>query len=206
MRLFINIWVLAIFVIFGILGGFVYTRYAQPVNEVQVPVQEVLTEQTFRPIPSEEPEIDVTKPKTLTVPKINIQAAVEEVGVDSEGKMDVPKGVYNVGWFNLGFKPGEKGSAVLAGHLDTVTGAPAVFYYLEQMAVGDQVIMTDENGKNLTFEVTRIVSYPFDRVPLEEIFGSSDKPRVNLITCVGTWDVGTRNYSERLVVYTELKS
>lgn len=148
----------------------------------------------------------VSEPQTLTIPKLGVNAAVEIVGEDAAGRMDVPKGVFNVGWYGPGFKPGEKGNAVMAGHLDTTTGAPAVFYYMNQLSQGDQIIVTDKNGKNLTFEVVEMRSYPFDQVPLQEIFGLSDKPKLNLITCTGVWNQGSRNYSNRLVVSAELKS
>lgn len=164
----------------------------------------VTTSQT--PAPVVEQKIEIAEPLNISIPKINVSADIESVGQDSEGKMDVPEGVFNVGWYNLGFKPGEKGSAVMAGHLDTITGAPAVFYNISKLQAGDRIIVTDKKGKTLNFEVSGVQSYAFDKVPLQEVFTSTDKPRLNLITCVGTWDVGTRNYSERLVVYTELKN
>lgn len=146
------------------------------------------------------------EPQTLTIPKLGVTAAVETVGEDAAGRMDVPKGVFNVGWYGPGFKPGEKGNAVMAGHLDTTTGAPAVFYNINQLVQGDQIIVIDKNGKDLTFEVTNVQSYTFDQVPLQEIFGPSDKPKLNLITCTGVWNQGSRNYSNRLVVSAELKN
>src|SRR5437764_1044364 len=62
-------------------------------------------------------------PKNLKIPKIGIIANSESVGLDSQGRMDVPKKAEDVGWYNLGFKVGEKGSVVLDGHFDDVTGA-----------------------------------------------------------------------------------
>ncbi len=175
-----------------------------PRNQVTGPTAITIS----KPAPGNEPPIAavISEPQTISIPRINVTADVESVGQDAEGKMDVPKGVFNVGWYNLGFKPGEKGSAVMAGHLDTITGAPAVFYNIGQLQAGDEVMVTDKNGKTLNFTVTGVQSYAFDKVPLQEVFASTDKPRLNLITCVGTWDVGSRNYSERLVVYTVLRS
>lgn len=181
------------------LGGIIYTRYnANSVAQINQTIPQV----TVLPSPT---AAMVALPQNLSIPKINVNAFVEQVGQDAGGKMDVPKEVINIGWYQLGFKPGESGNSVMAGHLDTVTGAPAVFYNLNQLQIGDQVIVTDVNGKNLTFEVVKVQSYPFNQVPLEEVFGSSNKRMLNLITCVGTWNVGSRNYSHRLVVYTELK-
>lgn len=200
MRKIYYVWIVLIFAIIGMLGGIVYTRYA--VNS-DTDISQTTFEAAVLPSPA---EVVAAIPQNLFIPKLNVNAFVEQVGQDAGGKMDVPKEVMNTGWYQLGFKPGESGNAVMAGHLDTVTGAPAVFYNLGQLQIGDQVIVTDINGKNLNFEVVRIQSYPFNQVPLEEVFGPSDKPKLNLITCTGVWNVGSRNYSNRLVVYTELKN
>src|SRR3989344_5889270 len=44
-------------------------------------------------------------PTRLKIPKINIDASVEYVGLTPDGAMDVPKGRVNVAWFNLGPSP-----------------------------------------------------------------------------------------------------
>lgn len=143
-------------------------------------------------------------PVRLIIPRLGVDAAVEQVGLDSRGRMDVPKDVYNVGWYNQGFKPGERGSAVMAGHLDTSTGAPAVFFNLRSLSSGDEILVTDTQGKEYSFVVTKREIYAFDQVPLEEVFNTTGKPGLNLITCMGTWDQTDRNYSQREVVYSEL--
>lgn len=191
--------------VLGIGGGLFYVRSipASPVSNNQVAAIPLSS-----PLPTDTPtpRKEVYQPKSLSIPKLGIEAQVEEVGEDSFGRMDVPKRDGNVGWYSLGYKPGEQGSAVMAGHFDTVTGTPAVFYYVNQLVPGDKVIVADKNGRNFTFQVTRVEAYQFDQVPLQEIFASHDKPRLNLITCAGVWNQGSRNYSERTVVYTELES
>lgn len=190
--------IIIIFALIGVISGLFFVR-SKPATLDKISIQTSLVSSEKK---VEEPQ--VAQPQTLLIPKLGVNAAVEPVGEDSIGRMDVPKRVDDVGWYNLGYKPGEKGSAVIDGHFDTITGAPAVFYYIGNLTPGDQVIVIDKNGKNLTFEVTSVQSYPFDQLPLQEVFASNDKPRLNLITCTGTWNVGSRNYSNRLVVYTEL--
>ncbi|MCL5784228.1 MAG: sortase [Patescibacteria group bacterium] len=209
-----NILVIIVFALVGVLLGLRFIPQARQVNQSQstVPVVSTSVPQPVQDQNKPEPAVKAVEvkpaaePQTLSIPKLGVNAAVESVGQDRSGRMDVPTGVDNVGWYSLGYKPGEKGNAVIDGHLDAVTGAPAVFYYLDRLQPGDQVIVTDKNGKDLTFEVTVSQSYPFDQVPLQEIFGSNDKSRLNLITCTGVWNSGARNYSNRLVVYAELKS
>jgi sortase A len=127
------------------------------------------------------------------------------VGLDPQGKMDVPKEPEDVGWYNLGAKPGENSSAVIDGHLDTLTGAPAVFYNLTKLEIGDKIVIDDELGKTRTFIVTSKEEYDFDKVPLKQVFDSPGQPTLNLITCEGVFDNANKNYSKRVVIYSRLE-
>lgn len=147
---------------------------------------------------------EATLPKRLSIPKLGIDAPVEYVGMDAKGNMDVPKNDNNVAWFEPGFRPGTKGNSVMAGHLDTRTGAPAVFYKLDTLEKGDRILVRGADGSSKTFIVTHKATYPYNEFPLVEVFGPSDTPRLNLITCEGRFDSTARNYSHRVVVYSEL--
>lgn len=151
------------------------------------------------------PTIKPGIPKTLVIPKIKVHAPIESVGLDATQKMDVPKDPQDGGWYNLGFRPGEQGSAVIDGHLDTVTGAPAIFYYLSSLQSGDTIQVIDDQDQTYTFDVSDMQIYDYDKVPLQQVFASTDKTRLNLITCRGVFDKKTKNYSKRVVVYTELQ-
>jgi len=72
-------------------------------------------------------QADPGLPVRLKIPKINVDSAFEYVGLTPQGAMDVPKGPAEVGWFKLGTRPGEIGSAVVAGHSGWKNGIPAVF-------------------------------------------------------------------------------
>jgi LPXTG-site transpeptidase (sortase) family protein len=153
------------------------------------------------PLPAEETAI---LPKRLIIPRISVNAAIESVGMDSKGNMDVPSHSDNAAWYNLGYKPGKNGSAVIDGHFDKVSGAPAVFYNLASLKPGDSVQVEESDGSMLSFTVTGSQAYPFDKLPLEKIFNTPGKPTLNLITCDGVFNKSAKNYSNRLVVYTEL--
>lgn len=143
------------------------------------------------------------KPVTLEIPAIGVTSDVENVGELENGQMGVPEGVDNVGWFEPGTLPGNRGSSVMAGHIDSLTG-PAVFYKLDQLKKGDEVVVKDAEGKSLTFIVTKTERYPRKDAPIDEIFGFSYGSRLNLITCTGEFNHKAKTHEERLVVYTEL--
>lgn len=144
-----------------------------------------------------------SKPVTLIIPRLNIRAPIEHVGVDAEGKMEVPSIDSHVAWFSLGYKPGEKGNAVVAGHLDNTVG-PSIFFNLSELLPGDEVFITNEMNIQKKFVVREVQDYDLNEVPLESIFGPSDKAGLNLITCSGLFNQETQLYSHRTVVYTEL--
>lgn len=145
-------------------------------------------------------------PTQLIIPKIAVDTAIESVGMDAKGNMDVPQNADNAAWYNLGYKPGDNGSAVIDGHFDKETGAPAVFYDLAKLVPGDTIHIKQNNGEMLTFKVTGSATYEFDQLPLKEIFNTPGKPTLNLITCNGTFNKSDKNYSKRLVVRSELSN
>lgn len=153
---------------------------------------------------TEPKHVPITNPQTITIPKLGVSAPVESVGMDAQGNMDVPKNADNVAWYNLGYKVGDNGSAVIAGHYDKVTGAPAVFYRLSSLQPGDEISVTSEENITFTYRVTDMQSYHHQDVPLEKIFNTPGKPTLNLITCEGIFDKTTNLYSKRLIVYSEL--
>ncbi|MBV8084808.1 MAG: class F sortase [Chloroflexi bacterium] len=140
-------------------------------------------------------------PSELIIPAIHVDAPVEHVGTTPDGAMDVPKQWNDVAWFDLGYRPGEVGSAVIAGHLDSTTDK-AVFWDLHLLKPGDQVQLKAEDGSQKTFSVVSDEVYAFDQAPLQKIFGAATQPMLNLVTCNGTFDRGSKNYDKRLVVYT----
>jgi LPXTG-site transpeptidase (sortase) family protein len=143
-------------------------------------------------------------PKNIKIPAIAVDAAVEIVGLDPQNRMDVPKRWENVAWYNLGYKVGDNGSAVLSGHLDTSSGAPAVFFDLDNLKPGDEITVTDTTSKSYKYRVYEKKTYPYDELPLKQIFGTAGKKGLNLITCSGFWDRNTKNYTQRVIVYAEL--
>ena len=112
----------------------------------------------------------------------------------------------DVGWYRYGTVPGQLGSAVVDGHIDNGFGLPAVFKRLTEINVGDDIYVVAEDGSRLHFKVTDKQIYPYANAPLDYIFNRSDKARLNLITCEGTWLKSEKMYDKRLVIFSELVS
>lgn len=145
-------------------------------------------------------------PVRIKIPRLGIDAFVEESGVGENGHMQVPSNYENTGWYKHGFRPGEEGNAVIAGHLDNSLGLAGVFYSLAELEAGDLIEVEDQNGDSLTFVVRDKELYDYLDAPMERIFGPASAAQLNLITCDGAWVDEVRSYDKRLVVFTELIS
>lgn len=131
------------------------------------------------------------------IPAINVDAQIQYLGVNSKGEMEVPSNTADVGWFKFGPRPGEKGSAVIAGHFNGKNGEAGVFANLDKLKEGDLVFI-----KTLTFRVYKTQIY--DPGYADEVFSKNDDIYLNLVTCDGTWDGVKKSYNKRLVVFTNL--
>ncbi|WP_198135887.1 class F sortase [Pontibacillus chungwhensis] len=157
-----------------------------------------------QPTMLQEPEQNGISPTRIRIPAINVDAPIVQKRLNEEREMEVPDNGEDVGWFEPGTMPGNSGNAILAGHVDDRNG-PAVFFDLKELEQGDLIYLTGKDGKELTFEVKKVIAYPKDNAPLHKIFGPSNQRNLNLLTCTGTFDHSIQDHEERLVVYTSLK-
>jgi sortase A len=123
-------------------------------EEVEKTEQTTAQNQSFQAKPNGplQEEINGIVPSQIEIPAIGVNAEIEKVGRLENVQMGVPQGMDTVGWFEPGLKPGERGNAVMAGHVDSKTG-PAVFFKLDELKNGDEVIVTDQAGDSKVFIV-----------------------------------------------------
>jgi LPXTG-site transpeptidase (sortase) family protein len=141
-------------------------------------------------------------PVRLKIPAINVDTSIEEVGLTEKGEMEVPTNSIDVGWFNPGPRPGEKGSAVIAGHFDGANGETGVFTNLNKLQEGDKLYVVDDKGASIAFVVRERRTY--DPGYADEVFSKNDDAHLNLITCDGVWDGTKKSYSKRLVIFADI--
>ncbi|WP_426363104.1 class F sortase [Streptomyces sp. E-08] len=156
-----------------------------------------------RPAPAPAP-LSRSRPVTVAVPAITIEAPVIELGLDATGRLGTPP-VDNprvVGWYAKGPTPGERGTAVVVGHRDTRTG-PAVFLNLNSLSAGNTVRVARADGKVAVFTVDRVRTYAKDDFPDKEVYGDTGRPELRLLTCGGTFDRG-KGYEANIVVFAHL--
>jgi LPXTG-site transpeptidase (sortase) family protein len=152
----------------------------------------------------ESQKISIGLPVRLGIPKIHIDAAIERVGLTSQGDMGAPKGPDDVVWYKFGPRPGETGSAVIAGHYGRwLNGEGSVFDNLNKLKRGDKLYVKDEKGAVSTFVVRELRRYNPNGDDTDVFRSNDGKAHLNLITCEGVWNEAQKTYSNRLVVFAD---
>lgn len=147
------------------------------------------------------PSVDVVeRPVRISIPAIDVDAAVVPLGLDPSGALDAPDDPDVTGWFIGGAEPGEVGRTVIAGHVDSYTG-PAVFRHLRELEEGDEILISGEDGRSVTYVVDSVGQYGKSDFPTNDVYGRSAVPALRLITCGGAFDADSKSYSDNVVVY-----
>jgi Sortase domain len=146
-------------------------------------------------------------PVTLRIPALGMSVALLTggLGLNADGTVQVPTGTAQPGWFRLGPTPGQIGSAVILGHVDSHLG-PGVFFQLRTLAAGDQIFVDLSDGDTAQFTVNVVAMYTKQTFPARRVYGSHGSSALQLVTCGGVFDHQTGSYLSNIVVYTSLSA
>ena len=143
-------------------------------------------------------------PVRLVVVKLGVDSRVASVGLNPDRTMEVPaKGpLYDLAaWYRYSVTPGQQGPSVIIGHIDSAENGPSVFYRLGELAPGDTVSVTREDGRTVPFTVYATRSFAKDAFPTGEVYAGTAGPELRLITCSGSFDASARSYRDNTVVF-----
>ncbi|MGW6642532.1 class F sortase [Streptomyces iakyrus] len=151
------------------------------------------------------PHMPRSRPVRLLIPKISVDAPFTDLAIGSSGQLEPPPAhdTNLVGWYAKGHTPGERGTAIIAGHVDTAT-SPAVFAGLSALRKGDRFQVARADGGKATFVVYATESFEKDAFPSARVYDDTPDAQVRLITCAGAYDRQARDYTENLVVFARL--
>jgi Sortase domain len=186
----------------GVTGLAVASQTGRPATPVSKP--------TFAPVPVGKqapvplPSVRrVARPVSLVIPSIGVSTTLVHLGLTAAGTLQVPSSTSVAGWYTGSARPGAIGSAVIAGHIDSVTG-PGVFFRLRLMHRGERIYVRRANGSVAVFGVTEVRSYLKSRFPTEAVYGPQPDAELRLITCGGTFDYATGHYLNNVIVFATL--
>ena len=147
--------------------------------------------------------IEPALPERIVIPSIGVDAPVNVKSMGPDGMMEPPNGPEDAAWYDFTARPGSGGNAVFSAHVDYHDYGPAVFAKLKDLKKGDVIEVRLVDATTLRYQVVVSVTYPAADAPFEDIVGPTSRETVTLITCTGSFDAASRQYSHRLVVRAE---
>lgn len=143
------------------------------------------------------------EPVAIAIPAIAVKTDLQELRRAADGTIEVPE--WNrAGWWAEGPKPGQRGPAVILGHVDSTSG-PDVFFRLDELRPGDGVTVITADGNEVHFVIQRLERHPKDSFPSEAVYAPSLQPGLRLVTCGGSYDRSTGHYRDNVVAFAELR-
>ncbi|WP_226531862.1 class F sortase [Microbacterium paraoxydans] len=149
------------------------------------------------PVESKSPDqsTDVCRegePVHFVWPDLDVDAAIERVGLDAEGALAPPTSKDTIGWYEPGWKPGSgHGNILIEGHTYTDDSAVFTETFGEDVSKGSRFWFEMDNGSRCEYEVTELFlsidkDEEFPAVAVEHgFFNATGEERVFGVTCSG---------------------
>ncbi|MFD7299536.1 class F sortase [Streptomyces pharetrae] len=150
------------------------------------------------------PALPPSPPDRIRIPAIRVDAPLTGLGLTRTGSLEVPPAGRPdlAGWYEAGTTPGERGTAIVAGHVDNAEG-PAVFYGLGALRRGGTIEVDRRDGSVAVFTVDAVEVYQAKNFPDEKVYGPARRPELRVITCGGGYSRAT-GYQGNVVVFAHL--
>ena len=144
-------------------------------------------------------------PVTLEIASIGVRTDLLKLGLRENRSLEVPPDGPGApaSWYDESPTPGDRGPAVLLGHVNATDGGKGVFADLRELKAGDRMSVTREDGTTAVFEFQRGEAYGKDEFPTLEVYGNTPGSELRLITCDG-YNPDTGEFDDNYVVYATL--
>jgi sortase (surface protein transpeptidase) len=142
-------------------------------------------------------------PVRISIPAIGVNARVIRLGLNPDRTIEVPTNLADTGWFEPGPEPGEQGSAVIVGHLESLAG-PGVFARLRELRVGQTITIRLQDGSTVRYVADSMIRVPKSRFPTNRVYAQTKQPTLRLITCAGKMNAATGYHPDNYIVFASL--
>ncbi len=187
----------------GVVLGVAVIDYLEPEVIHQVSVTRAPDRASAQAEQAQPAVMSRSRPVQLAIPAIDVTSRLIRLGLNADGSMQVPPKGFPAGWFTGAPAPGQRGPAVIVGHVDWA-GRPGVFARLHTLVSGDLIMVRRADGTVARFRVSTVRSFDKDAFPTDLVYGNQARAVLRLITCGGSFDRQRHSYRKNVIVFAEL--
>nr|WP_042195726.1 class F sortase [Kibdelosporangium sp. MJ126-NF4]CEL22184.1 putative secreted protein [Kibdelosporangium sp. MJ126-NF4]CTQ92965.1 putative secreted protein [Kibdelosporangium sp. MJ126-NF4] len=149
--------------------------------------------------------LPASTPTEISIPKIGARSSLVPLGLNQDQTVQVPPvdQPMQAGWYDKAPTPGEVGPAIILGHVDG-NKKPGIFFRLKEMAAGDEIAVSRQDGRTAKFKVTHVEKIAKREFPTDKVYGDTQGAELRLITCGGDFDHAAHSYKDNIIVYAAL--
>lgn len=141
------------------------------------------------------------RPQRIRIPRLGIDAPVVPVSISPSGSLQIPSDPWVVGWWADGARPGAgRGTAIMAGHVNTAALGPGVFSNLGLLQPGDEITIVGPR-RELRFRLVGLAQYPKSELPASAAFSQEVEGRLAIVTCGGPFIPSIGHYRDNIIAY-----
>ena len=130
----------------------------------------------------------------------DLRMPVVPKGVSKDGQMALPRSPASIGWYRFGPSPGEAGSTVLAGHVDTARFGIGPLARLRDVDTGARVTVLLADGSRVRYRTVSVRSVGKQSRALASVFDRDGRSRLRIVTCGGEFDPAAGGYQDNVVL------
>jgi hypothetical protein len=144
-------------------------------------------------------------PVRILIPGVGVDAPVIAVGNGPSGVVQLPPlADHNLaGWYEHSVTPGEEGTSLIVGHVDSYKGI-SVFFRIRYLKRGDIIRVLLRDGLTAVFSVDGVQLAAKDAFPAAQALGATRYASLRLVTCGGPFNDVTREYTDNIIIYAHL--
>jgi LPXTG-site transpeptidase (sortase) family protein len=163
------------------------------------------SQQQDQPVDQGVPALPASPPTEVSIPKLGARSSLVPLGLNPDKTIQVPpvEQPMQAGWYDKAPMPGQVGPAIILGHVDG-NKKPGIFFKLKEMATGDEVLVSRQDGSTARFTVTKVEQVAKQDFPTERVYGNTAGPELRLITCGGVFDHSAKSYKDNVIVFATL--
>ena len=143
---------------------------------------------------------DAEIPIRVLVGSVDLRMPVMPKGVSKDGQMALPRSPASIGWYRFGSSPGEAGSTVLAGHVDTARFGIGPLARLRDVDTGARVTVLLADGSRVRYRTVSVRSVGKQSRALASVFDRDGRSRLRIVTCGGEFDPAAGGYQDNVVL------
>lgn len=208
------------FVLFGAYGIWDWWAATHSIDQIEIIPRDTITDSITEPDPMEivtystaEPDeappekcpaVSPNVPYKIELPSLGVAGCIQRMGIDQDNKIAVPTNIHSAGWFVDSPLPGEKGVSIIDGHSGG-RYASGIFKRLDELNIGDNIIVKFGDGSQRQFVVASNESYSVEQTATEQFKRLRGVTKqLTLITCGDDYNHESGEFDTRVVVRSEL--